>query len=76
MPLYYNNSGAILLAKNLVFHKRIKYIKIKYYYIRQLINEGIIDLIFVPTKEQKADGLIKPLASGPHQVFIKHLGFN
>jgi hypothetical protein len=76
MPLYCDNSGAILLAKNPIFHERTKYIKIKSYYIKQLINEGIIDLIFVPTKEQKADGLTKPLASGPHQAFIKHLGFN
>jgi hypothetical protein len=66
MFLYYNNSGAILLAKNLIFYERIKYIKIKYYYIKQLINKGIIDFIFVSTKEQKADGLIKPLASSPH----------
>jgi len=51
LPLYCDNNGAILLAKNPVFYERIKYIKIKYYYIRQLINEGIIDLIFIPTKE-------------------------
>jgi len=51
LPLYCDNNGAILLAKNPVFHERIKYIKIKYYYIRQLINEGIIDLIFVSIKK-------------------------
>jgi hypothetical protein len=76
MPLYCDNSGAILLTKNLVFHEWIKYIKIKYYYIKQLINKNIIDFIFVPIKEQKANGLTKPLANGPHQVFIKYLGFN
>jgi len=32
--LYYDNNGAILLAKNPVFHKHTKYIKIKYYYIK------------------------------------------
>jgi hypothetical protein len=31
---YYNNSRVILLAKNFIFHERIKYIKIKYYYIK------------------------------------------
>ena len=74
LPLYCNNNGAILLAKNPVFHERTKHIKIKYYYIRQLINEGIIDLIFVPTKEQKVDGFTKPLPNIEHKVFIAGLG--
>jgi len=74
LPLYCDNNSAILLAKNPVFHECIKYIKIKYYYIRQLINESIIDLIFVPTKEQKADGLTKPLPNVGHKAFIAGLG--
>jgi hypothetical protein len=74
LPLYCDNNGAILLAKNPIFHERTKHIKIKYYYIRQLINEGIIDLIFIPTKEQKADGLTKPLPNVGHQAFIAGLG--
>jgi hypothetical protein len=32
--LYYNNNGAILLAKNPIFYEYTKHIKIKYYYIR------------------------------------------
>ena len=62
------------MAKNPVFHEHTKYIKIKYYYIRQLINKGIIDLIFVPIKEQKADGLTKPLPNVGHKAFIAGLG--
>jgi len=62
------------LIKNPVFYKYIKYIKIKYYYIKQLINEGIIDLIFVPIKKQKANGLTKPLPNVGHKAFIAGLG--
>jgi hypothetical protein len=76
LPLYCDNNGAILLAKNPIFHERTKYIKIKYYYIKQLINEGIIDFIFVPINEQKVDGFTKLLTNGPYQTFIKYLGFN
>jgi len=32
-PLYTNNNKALLLAKNLVFHKRTKYITVKFHYI-------------------------------------------
>ena len=62
------------MAKNPVFHKCIKYIKIKYYYIKQLINEGIIDFIFVLTKEQKVDGFTKPFPNVGHKAFIAGLG--
>jgi len=62
------------LAKNPVFYKYIKYIKIKYYYIRQLINKNIINFIFISIKEQKADGLIKPLPNMGYKVFIAGLG--
>jgi NADH:ubiquinone oxidoreductase subunit 4 (subunit M) len=36
--IYTNNNGALLLAKNLVFYKRTKYIAVKYHYIRDLID--------------------------------------
>jgi hypothetical protein len=51
LPLYCDNNGVILLAKNFIFHEHTKYIKIKYYYIRQLINKNIINLIFVFIKK-------------------------
>ena len=60
-PIYIDNSRALLLAKNPIFHKRTKYIAVKYYYIRDLIIKGIIDLNYIPSKDQKADGLTKPL---------------
>jgi len=33
-----NNSSAIALSKNVVFHRRIKHIDTRYHYIRELIN--------------------------------------
>ena len=51
LPLYTDNNGALLLAKNPVFHERTKHIAVKYYYIRGLINKGTLDLIYIPTKE-------------------------
>jgi hypothetical protein len=55
-PIYTDNNRALLLAKNLIFHERIKYIAVKYHYIRDLINKGIINLIYISTNDQKADG--------------------
>ena len=33
-PVYTDNNRALALAKNPVFHKRTKYITVKYHYIR------------------------------------------
>ena len=50
-PIYTNNNRALLLAKNLIFYKRTKYIIVKYYYIRDLIIKGIIDLNYISSKD-------------------------
>jgi hypothetical protein len=76
LPLYTDNNGALLLAKNPTFHERTKHIAVKYHYIRDLINKGIIDLIYIPTKEQKADGFTKALDKVKFREFIKMLGLN
>ena len=69
-PLYTDNNGALLLAKNPVFHERTKHIAVKYHYIRELINKGIIDLIYISTQEQKADGLTKALERTKFNRFL------
>jgi hypothetical protein len=69
LPLYTDNNGALLLANNPVFHERTKHIAVRYHYIRDLINKGIIELIYIPSGKQKADGLTKPLSK------IKFKGF-
>jgi hypothetical protein len=48
--IYTNNNGALLLAKNPIFHERTKHIAVKYHYIRDLIIKGIIDLNYISSK--------------------------
>ncbi|CAH9126150.1 unnamed protein product [Cuscuta epithymum] len=42
--LYCDNQSAIHLAKNPVFHSRTKHIKMRYHFIRELIEDGTINL--------------------------------
>jgi hypothetical protein len=72
-PLYTDNNGALLLAGNPVYHERTKHISVKFHYIRELLYKGILDLIHVPSKEQKADGLTKPLDINLFKEFINQL---
>ena len=42
--LYADNQDAITLAKDPKYHRRIKYIAVRYHYTRELVQERIIDL--------------------------------
>ena len=52
---YCDNSSAIALSKNSVFHKRTKHIDAKYHYIRELVSNREIVLQHCRTEEQFAD---------------------
>ena len=51
-----------------------KHIDIQYYYIRENVLNDIVSLIYLPTKVQPADGLIKALDTVKFQHFVKSLG--
>jgi hypothetical protein len=68
-----DNNGALLLAKNPVFHERTKHIAVKYHYIRDLINKGVIDLIYIPTNNQKVDCFTKPLNNSRFKEFVRYI---
>lgn len=69
--LFVDNDGIIKLARNLVFHERTEHVDVHCHCIRQLVEDNIIDLQYVPTADQTADILTKPL--GPDK-FVKFRG--
>lgn len=64
-----DSQGAMGLTANSKHHERTKHIDIKYHYIRESIQARHVDLEHVPTEEQTADILTKPLA---RTLFEKH----
>ncbi len=48
------------LAKNPVHHQRSKHIDIKYHFIRSEIQEGQVNLEYIPSEENVADVFTKP----------------
>ena len=56
-----NNQGALELAKNPRINSRSKHIDVHYHYIRQQLEDGNFDILYVPTADNLADLLIKSL---------------
>ena len=72
--LFTDSNSAIELAKNPLYHHRTKHIDIQYHFIREKVKEKVINLIFIPTDQQLADGLTKPLDITKTQILVKGLG--
>ena len=61
------------MSKNPVFHDKSKHIKIKYHYIKDMVQRGSMKLQYVTTYEQIADVLMKPLAKVKFEYFREKL---
>ncbi|GKB31682.1 retrovirus-related pol polyprotein from transposon TNT 1-94 [Tanacetum coccineum] len=61
VPIFCDNTSAIAIFNNPVLHSRTKHIDIRYYFIKDHILKGDIELHFIPTKYQLADIFTKPL---------------
>ena len=69
-----DNQGAIALGKNPVNHARTKHIDIRYHYVREAVEDGLISLTYCPTKEMVADLLTKPLPRGQFEILRSRMG--
>ena len=58
-----DSQSAIHLSKHQVFHERSKHIDVRMHFIRDTVQSGIISLCKIPTSENPADMLTKPLPS-------------
>lgn len=72
--IYCDSSSAIKLSKNPVLHGRSKHIDVKYHFLRDLTNDGVINHTYCRSEDQIADILTKPLKSPAFQKLRKLLG--
>jgi hypothetical protein len=60
IKLSVDNQGAISLSKNPVNRQRSKHIDIKYHFVCDLYEKGVLDLMYCPNENMVADLLTKP----------------
>jgi hypothetical protein len=56
-----DNTSAMNISKNLVQHSWTKHIDIRHHFLRNLVESEVGSLSFIPTNNQLADILTKPL---------------
>jgi hypothetical protein len=64
-PLLCDNQAAIAMAGNAVHHSRIKHIDLRHHFIRERVADGSMRVQWVPSTDQVADLLTKPLGAQP-----------
>ncbi|GKF56790.1 hypothetical protein Tco_0170327 [Tanacetum coccineum] len=74
IPMYYDNKSVIALCCNNVQHSRSNHIDIRFHFIKDHVENGVIELHFVNTKYQLADIFTKPLYRERIEFLINKLG--
>ncbi|GJV27302.1 integrase, catalytic region, zinc finger, CCHC-type containing protein [Tanacetum coccineum] len=74
IPLYCDNKSEIALCCNNVQHSRAKQIDVRYHFIKEQVDNGIVELYFVRTEHQLADIYTKPLPRERFNFLIEKLG--
>ena len=57
-----------------MFHDNSKHIEIKYQYIHDMVEKGVVELLYIATEEQITDVLTKPLSRLKLEYFRDKLG--
>ncbi|GJU70938.1 retrovirus-related pol polyprotein from transposon TNT 1-94 [Tanacetum coccineum] len=74
IPMYCDNKSAMALCYNNVQHSRSKHIDIRFQFIKEHVENGVIKLYFVNTEYQPADILTKALGRERIEFLINKLG--
>ena len=56
-----DNQGTIAVAKNPISHARTKHIDIKFHYVREALQDELVEIFYCPTELMAVDILTKPL---------------
>ena len=71
--LWCDNIGAKYLSANPVFHARTKHIEIDFHIVRERVAQKLLQIRFIPSNDQLADGFTKPITEAKLSQFRNNL---
>ncbi|GKA52856.1 hypothetical protein Tco_0746171 [Tanacetum coccineum] len=74
IPLYCDNKSEIALCCNNVQHSRAKHIDVRYHFIKEQVENRIVEVYFVRTEYQLADIFTKPFLRERFNFLIEKPG--
>lgn len=74
ITIHCDNKSAIMMTQQHKQSERSKHIDFKVYFVRDLVEENTLEIVYTPTEEQWADFLTKPTPKLKHWNCCKNLG--
>ncbi|GJT27146.1 retrovirus-related pol polyprotein from transposon TNT 1-94 [Tanacetum coccineum] len=73
IPMYCDSKAAIAISCNPVQHSCTKHIDVRYHFIKEHVENGIVELFFVGTEYQLADQFTKALPEDRFKYLVTRL---
>ncbi|GKE47413.1 hypothetical protein Tco_1478671, partial [Tanacetum coccineum] len=73
IPLYCDSQSAIAISCNPMQHSYTKHINVRYHFIKEQVERGIIELFFIRTEYQLADLFTKSLPEEIFQYLVRRI---
>ncbi|GJR73977.1 hypothetical protein Tco_0086342 [Tanacetum coccineum] len=73
IPMYCDTKAAIAISCNPVQHSCTKHIDVRYHFIKEQVEKGIVELFFVGTEYQLADLFTKALSEDRFKYLVRRL---
>lgn len=70
ITIHVDNQSAIHLLRDPISSHRTKHIDVAFHFVHEHVDQQRVKFVFVPTNEQRADALTKPVGKQALQTFV------